>query len=604
MKEKRNAVFMILALFSALLIALMGGCDGSAYDYSNDPAEGQVTLSVKDAPSDDIDVFEADIVQIELIKAGGAVVTTLPSAQRINFADLTEMSEILSRATIPCGLYIGAVITIDFSDALVLLEGSDTPADLYDDEGNPINGIINVPLQFKGSNRPYIVETKATLLNFDLDLNSSCDVDTSGNSVTFTPVISCKADPSDPVVTGGKIMSVNTENKKIEVGIWNRFAGIFLGRYTIKTDNDTIFHIHGQAYRGDTGLQALSLLPFGAPIRAHGVFNGNENLLKADFIVGGLGVPAGDEDCVHGFIIGRDTGAGTDALLTVKGRCFDRNLNRWVFNRVWTVQISYADTKVVRWKSESSLDTDHLNVGQRIRAFGTLNGTELDASQAGSGLVRTLYTDVFGYANGPVSGDTLEVDLVRIGHRRIEIFDFSVDGAPVADPLMFLVDANGMDPTGLDTGYAVRVRGFVAPLTAGSEDPDFSAQTIVNRKELGSLLTAIYLPAEPDVLVQVSETGIVMDVASALIAGVDNGFEGFSPLSVDPQPSIVPHGPLGIYHIIENGTVAGFITFDKFTDEIAKRLSKGSLVRRVSAIGIYDDSQQKIEAAIVTVILE
>ena len=289
--ETKNVSSLAAVVFSLLMSIFLAGC-GDEYNYSGDTGEGAVTVAVQDAPSDDIDVFEADIIQIELVKAGGSVVTTLPSVQRVNFADLTEMSEILSRRTIPCGWYIGAYITMDFSDALVLIDGSDVPAGLYDPDGNPVNGIIEVALQFRGNSRPYVSETKATLLNFDLDLNNSCEVDVSGNSVTFKPVISCKTDPHDPITAGGRIVNVNTCNRKIKVGIWNRFAGIFLGSYTVKTDDDTVFHIHGNVYKGDTGLQALSLLPAGAPIRAHGLFNGNYNMLKADFIVGGRGVPA------------------------------------------------------------------------------------------------------------------------------------------------------------------------------------------------------------------------------------------------------------------------------------------------------------------------
>jgi len=560
-----------------------------------------------DAPCDEIDVFEVDVVQITLVKFNGAVVTTLPATQRVNFADLTDMSEILVGTSIPAGFYKRASIALDFSNALVLLNGSTTPAAVVDEDGNPITGIVNTSLEFGTSARPYVSQTRSCLFVFDLDLNNSVTVDLTGNSVTFTPVISCTVDPSDPnpIISTGRLVSVDTETGDISLGIRNFITGNLLCRYTVHTEGDTVFHVNGSALTGSAGLEAVAALSEGTRVFAHGVVDTSRAALEADFVVAGMYVPGGDMDCVEGLVVSRDVGAGADPTLTVLGRCYDHTAQAWTFNQTFTVSASFADTTVLRWRSgDTALSTDNLNVGQRIRAFGVLSGTSLDASGVSQGVIRTLKTDIFGFAAGPVSGGTLTVDVRRIGLRPIANFDFVVESVSVADPAAFLVDAGSLSAGTVTTGTPVRVRGYMAPLTALSAEPDFSALTIIDRSDVASLLVVRYVPADPAAFTSISSESLSIDVSGATFAGVDQGFVGVIDLTASPEPTITPKFAIGLYHIIQDGTLTGFLSFENFSAALAERTAAGARVARIAALGGYDAGTQVLSASIVSVSLK
>ena len=124
MEKASTLTRLMLVAVTVILAGLVAGCSkGESHSDYDRETPGEVTIAIKDAPSDDIDVFEVDVIQIELTKLNGATVTTLPAAQRINFADLTEMSEVLVGTSIPAGVYTGAVMTLDFDNALVLVGG-------------------------------------------------------------------------------------------------------------------------------------------------------------------------------------------------------------------------------------------------------------------------------------------------------------------------------------------------------------------------------------------------------------------------------------------------------------------------------------------------
>jgi hypothetical protein len=610
---------MIIMLIAVVFLAVMGflpGC-GSGWDSSvdSDPdpkdktevEKGEVTVAIKDAPCDDIDVFEVDVLQLTFTKANGAVVTVLPESQRVNFADLTDMAELLIGTYLPKGFYTKLTMTLDFSNAVVLLDGAEENADIFDEDGNPITGVIDVDLEFGEGALPYVNPCKAVLFMCDLDLNSSVTVDIPGNNITFEPVISCTVDPDEahPIIGRGRLSTVVPEKNEIILVVRSLITKIPLCYYTVSTDSETIFHVNGKSYKGSEGLAAVAALPKGTPIWSHGTITLNSRVLSADFVVAGLAVPGHEIDCVVGHIIARDAGAGQDPVLTVLGRGYDYDTQSWTFNQTWTVRASFTGTKVLKWRNKGLLDTDYLNIGQRIKAFGELIGTELDATgEIDKGVIRTVVTDVWGFANGPAEAGELNVDVSRFGHRHISRFDFNVDGTSVADPAAFVIDVGTMGLADIDADTPLRVRGFVAPVTASESDPDYTATAVVDRSSAGSFMVIKYFPANPDPCESISGTGITMDISLATCAAVNYGFAGTIPLDTAPSPQIVPEKELGIYTIIQNGALTGFLNFEYFAQALEARLANGATMRKIASLGKYDYAEQKMSAFIVTVVLK
>ena len=56
----------------------------------------------------DFHSYTVDVLSLTLTKLNGAVVETLPLNTRIDFAQYTEMTEFLTAATIPSGVYVKA----------------------------------------------------------------------------------------------------------------------------------------------------------------------------------------------------------------------------------------------------------------------------------------------------------------------------------------------------------------------------------------------------------------------------------------------------------------------------------------------------------------
>ena len=72
-------------------------------------------IGLTDADGDFLS-YSVDVVSLTLTKADGAIVETLPMRQRVDFADLVDLTELVTAATIPNGDYVGASIRLDLED--------------------------------------------------------------------------------------------------------------------------------------------------------------------------------------------------------------------------------------------------------------------------------------------------------------------------------------------------------------------------------------------------------------------------------------------------------------------------------------------------------
>src|SRR5262245_29969764 len=115
---------MLRASWIAALAAVgLAGCGGSG---SSDPAaappaassdSGTLLISVPDADGDFVG-YSVDVLSITLQRRGGTV-EVLPAATRIDFAQLTELSDLLAVATLAPGDIVGGKIRLDYSNAEV-----------------------------------------------------------------------------------------------------------------------------------------------------------------------------------------------------------------------------------------------------------------------------------------------------------------------------------------------------------------------------------------------------------------------------------------------------------------------------------------------------
>lgn len=584
-----------IASFLSCVLAL--GCA-----QSTDAGATEFSLLLTDAASDELAVFEVDVTGAVLRRANGSTVSVLTSAVRVDFAQLEQVSELIVGRTIPGGFYSGLTLALDFTNAIVCLRDQTTHATVVDSAGDAITGPIEVEITFASGSRPQLIPRRNHLWTLDLDLDQSLVIDMQANQVTFTPSLAATVDPTNakPARIHGALGTVDTAGRTFLVQKLSS-SNTVIAPYTVRTTATTLFQIDGVTSVGDAGLGALaSRANLGPRIFVQGGIDSTDRVLRAVAIETGFGVPGNGQDWVLGHIVARTGGGGQDATLTVLGQSTDVDTSTRRFNTSHTVNVVRGQTKVLKRGLESPFGTDDLNIGQAVMVFGSMTGTTMDTSLAENGVARMLPTSVFGVATGSVSGNTLTLDVARFDLRRKLAFDFTVSGTQEANPTAYTVDATGLTTTGIALNTRVRAIGFVNAVGVPTDD-NFTAVSLVNQSATANLMVCQWLPANA-VLAAATSDGVSFDVAPASIKLVGDGFST-TILQNTPTPSIAPAGTRGVFAITQNGATEVHSFFSTFANALSAKMAGGARVVRVSAIGGYSVTDQKLTANVAGVIV-
>ncbi|MFO0985152.1 MAG: DUF4382 domain-containing protein [Planctomycetota bacterium] len=458
----------------ALLFACGGGGGGGG---DGDGSEATLSVAMTDAASDEISSFVVDITSIELTHADGAVVSLLSAPARVDLVSLSDLSQVLNVMDVPAGRYQSASITLDFSNGGCVLIGESTPATILDSTGAPITGLLTLPMQF-GRGGITISASRHQVLEFDFDLNQSVIVDAASNVVTMEPAFVMRLDRSDPkdLIMTGTLVSVDVASQSLVVEL-TTFGGQEIGPATFVASDATVYQIDGVPSAGAAGLEALSAKPAGTWVQGYGAVDPQSRNFPVLYLEAGVGTYNGGTDIIEGHIVARIGGAGADATLTVLGYSNNASHTSFLFNTAFTVNTMLAGTKVVRRASSGAYDTDDLSVGQLVRVFGSLSGTNVDGS---SGVVREQPTRVLGYAAGAIGGGTLTIDLNRVDLRLAGAFTWSDGGPTPPDPDAFAIKVGSLGQgQQIDAGSAIEARGFFPAIDDAGDD--FVATSLTNR---------------------------------------------------------------------------------------------------------------------------
>jgi hypothetical protein len=142
---------------------------------------GTALLTITDAPGDFLS-YTIDVTSLQLKKANGATVQTLPVTSRIDFAQLVDLDEVLSAGQIPAGNYISATLNVDYSNASIVVDdGTGTGVTVA-----PVNasgtalGQVSLNVELDNRNHLVITPGRVARLAFDLNLAASNTVDLAG----------------------------------------------------------------------------------------------------------------------------------------------------------------------------------------------------------------------------------------------------------------------------------------------------------------------------------------------------------------------------------------------------------------------------------------
>lgn len=576
------------------LLSACGGGGGAATEETPVATveQGLLYVGLTDAEGD-FASYTVDVLSLTLERANGTTVETLPLETRVDFAELTEVTEFLSIATVPAGNYVSASIRLDFADAEVIVQddlGMTSEAVVVDPNGSSI-GEYEMRLELANTDVIRIAPgvPAAFSLDFDLDASNSIDDSVSPAIVTVEPFILATAELEEGREhrVRGVLASVDEAqgSATIIVRPFLHRNGDF-GRFNVNVDEDTQYEVDGQGYTGADGLAALAALDPRAPVVANGMIE--QRSMDADIVIAGSSVPWSDGDVVKGVVTARD-----GDTLTLRGARVEFSDGRAVFGGEYTVLMGEQTTVTAPGIDNASLNIDSVSVGQRVIVFGErVDDQTFDASASRIVMPLSQFTAEVAQVA------PLAVDLYLLNGRRPGVFDFSGTGsAPEfdAEPDDYDVDTGALSLNDVTTGDLVRVRGLVN--TFGAAPADFNARTVIDlefARRPGEL--TVQWPVDAP-----SATPFISTSAERINVDIDGSREFLKVRGV-PRPFTNPLDMLTIAAPADNqgayavnvrgsGVVTLYRNFDELVVALNTQIADGALLQRIHArVGYTGDT--------------
>jgi hypothetical protein len=602
----RFALISTITIAAAIAAGCGGGGSGTSAIGSGGGAPapqscdasscGVAYIGIMDADGD-FESYTVDVVSLTLKKANGTTVETLPAKPRIDFAQLVDLKEFVTAATIPNGSYVEGTLRLDYTNADIVVDvgGVPTPAIAVDASGAPLT-TVDLDIRLDNKRQLTIVPGRPALLELDFDLLASNTVDLTKSpvQVAVKPFVVASVDVADSREgrVRGPLVSVDATAGDYRVDLRPfHLPSARLGEVTVHTTSTTQFEVDGTTYTGSAGIAAMAVLAAGAPTAAYGTLNVEQKRFTAERVHAGTSVAGAQFDAIQGNVIAR-----SGDRLTVRGVTLVRRTGSVSFIRGDTTLVVGPNTKVTKdGERNNSLTPSAVSVGQRVNAFGTAseatNGAvTLDASV---GRVRMHLTHVLGTVKSAGSG-ALVLDVSAIDGHRPAIFDFTGTGAAIAtdaDPNNYEVATGSLNLDRMDVGRAARVFGFASAF--GEAPPDFTARTAVDFRDVQALLSLGWgLSGTAAPFLALDATGIVIDNDNPNIGA--RHVIAIGPALIDIEalasgPRIVPDATKpGMFAIGEGRRVEIFTTFADFTAKVAEKLAAGSKAGNLTATGDFN----------------
>ncbi len=622
----------LLAALCALSALALAGC-GSGPSAMPSPSSavspptaqnacancGTAMISLTDAPGN----FASYIVAVDsltLTNANGQQVQTVPKTTPVDFAQLVNLSEILSAEQIPPGQYTSATLTLDYTNATIVVDtgsGDVTvpAADILNAQtGKPLTGPVTVTLSFAADDQLVITPGTVSNLALDFNLTASNTVNLTANPITVTVnpsfTASLTPDTTKQIHVRGSLLSVSTAKDDYVVSI-SPFHDTDdgFGRLTVNTTSTTSYLINGTPYTGSAGLAALAALPAGTLTSAYGSWDRMTQTFTASIVDAGSSVTGVSEDSIIGTVLARsgDTLTVSNALVFLPLTA-DSGWD-FGFQRQMTVTIG-TGTTVTEQGQSGTLPIADISVGQRARFAGNFGGSSTPANlmsdptsggtlDATQGSVELLPTDGIGLFSSGSSGQ-ITVNLQSLGHVPAANLTFTGTGVTAsqdASAAAYQISIpTSFSTSSLVAGLPVSFQGFVDPY--GTAPPDFNARTVVSYAQTPAWLSVSWAPAGDASPFSIL-TSAEMLLSQSTLEGASTHVIRIDWTSIDPATlssglelvpdtgSSVPQS-FAIVHTASD-TIDTYGTFTGFSAALMSDLGSASVLR-LTAEGRYGES--------------
>ncbi|MBW4051975.1 MAG: DUF4382 domain-containing protein, partial [Proteobacteria bacterium] len=325
---RRTLAAWTLCALGALTLAGCGsGSAGSSSSVASAPAPsvstaqqtcsgcGTAMVSLTDAPGDFVS-YIVNVDSLTLTRADGTVVQTVPVTTQVDFAQLVNLSEIVSADQIPAGRYVSAALTLDYTGATIVVATSTgnvtVPAAgiLNGATGQPLTGQVTLKLSLNSDGQLVVNSGAISNLALDFNLLASNTVDLTANPITVTvnPVLtaSLAPDAQKQLHVRGPLVSVSTSLGNYVVNV-RPFVDQddTTGQVTVATTSTTTYLINGQSYTGSAGLTQLATLTAGTLTSAYGAWSSTAGTFTATQVLVGEDVDGSTTNAVQGTVLAR-----------------------------------------------------------------------------------------------------------------------------------------------------------------------------------------------------------------------------------------------------------------------------------------------------------
>ena len=607
-------------LVAALLVACggsgdMGGSNNGGSGTACSGSCGPALITMQDAAGDFLS-YTVDVTSLKLRKASGATVETLPATTRVDFAQLVDLSELISAGQIPAGDYVAATMTVDYSNASINADdgaGGAVALTPLDTDGNALTGPVDLTVQLDNRHHLIITPGRTARLAFDFNLAVSNTVNLGAATVTVAPLIQATVVPPADlnIRVRGILVATNTMANTYTVNVrpfhlWSGSAGEFV----VHTTDTTSYEIDGTSYTGAAGLAALAAEPANTYTVARGTLQTSDLSFTATRVLAGSSVDGDTMDHVRGVVTARSGDS-----LTVRGATVDWRAGGFEFMRGNVTVSVAATTKVTEEGAAGSFGFNDISVGQRISAAGTVSvdsasgAATLDAT---AGRVRLEITSLWGLVTGTV-GNPLTLNLQAIEGRESAAFNFAGTGASPAtdaDAAAYAVGTGALDLSALTTGAPARLFGFPVPFGSATS-VDFSAQTLVSYSAVPNLLFIGWTHSGSTTAfpgLTAGSTGLDLDLTGVgLVHFLQIGPERVNLLTLAAAPQILPDTTaLATLYAIGHAhshTIDNYLAFGDFITALAGDMNGTTAALGIAAAGQYDATGNTFSAHHVAVLL-
>jgi hypothetical protein len=599
--------------------ATTGSGSGTPGTQSCGASCGTMLATMTDAPGDFLS-YVVSVDSLQLQKADGATVETVPVPTTVDFAQLVNLTELINAGQIPAGNYTGAVMTLDYSSAQITAQDSSgNPVQLtpVDGSGNTITGTVQVSVTLDSAHPLIITAGNTSRIAFDFNIAASDLVNLTSDTVTVSPTLTATIAPSDnkQLRVRGTFASAGSSDFVVNVEpFWSQTS---TGQFTVNVSSTTTYQINGTSYTGAAGLTAIAALSTGTTIASFGTLDTSTSpaTFTAANVIAGSSLQSPTLYQLSGTVVAR---SGNTVTLSAATWCKPFGIYGGFSRQSIPVTVA-SGTVVTEQGGSGSYTIADISVGQHVDIFGSVTqsaGMGIASVDASAGQVRLDYTPAWGLItsltapSGSTAGSAV-VDLMALDGLSAGSFTFAGTGmssANDANAQSYVVNTGTLSQTGLAANAPIQVLGFVTPF--GTAPPDFMATSLVNYGSVTDYLNVSWGWSGSTTAL----TGLTASSTSLTLSLTNVGWEHavrIGPESIDltklsTSPTIVPSTTGTLNFTIGHARtfkVENFSSFASFVTQLSSDLTGTVGVIQISVAGSYDSITNTFTATGLAILL-